>query len=279
MTDPAEIAGQGAQTEVAAEQGAASGAEVQEQPQDPIRALFNRVKGVFGSGGESEQDASGVDPEAKADEGATEEKPQAAIPEDERIRREAQRLADQEIAKREWTRAVAQADRGDTSALREMAEKGDGRAQRELAKRGETFELGEARAKELQEAEAEQASGQVLQAIGREFDSATVLPLMTALPEAARAAAQKAFEDAGGGLNGRKALVEKALALYEKHVTEQADESFLDRMGKDQALRKRVMAKIRGSDDFDEPDLIAAASAGGKQSMDDWLREAAGFPR
>lgn len=269
--DAGEVAGQveaPASSEVAAEQGAPSGAEGQEQ--GGIGGWFRRFLGG-GTPDAAEEPVSGADQEAEPGEATT---PTSGREEtvEQKAQRLAQSIADQEIAKREWTRAVSAADRGDTSLLREMAERGHGPAQRELAKRGETFELGEARAKELRDQEAHEGTGQTLAGIAQVFDTATIKPLLDALPAAAKDDALDAFKKAGGGIDGREALVTTALKVYAKSIREASDDDVLKRIDEDDVFRKKVMAKLRGLEDFEEPDLIGAVSSSGREDADAFVR-------
>lgn len=187
---------------------------------------------------------------------------------DERVNAEANRRE----AKRQWEGALEAADAGDTRQLRVMAARGHGPAQRELARRGETYELGEARAAELeQQASAEAAVGEY-KAIGNLHDKHTLEPLLAGLPEAERGkviAAGDAFTD---GFQNRQAIVEAAVKAHQRLAVDKAK----DELRKDPVFRKEVLIGFRGTPEHQEPDLIEAVAASGATDMDSRIRQAAG---
>ena len=107
------------------------------------------------------------------------------------------------------------------------------------------------------------------------YDQSTLDPLVGALPEPERAAL---LSDAPTGMEGRKALVEKAVASIKAQGAREAEA----RLRKSAAFRKQVLADWRrglhGDDDApDEPELVSGAGTNGHRggpSMNDWLRSA-----
>jgi hypothetical protein len=260
------------QQEVAGQEAAPSG---QEQREEGIGSWF---RGLFdrGARGQAQEPVSDSEPESAPEGDATAEQPAQPQADPEAVRREAQRIADQEFAKREWTWAEKRAQAGDLEPLREMAEKGHGPAQRKLAELGETYELGQARAAELrQQQEAESFNG-TMRTVAQTFDEVTIKPLFDGVPQALKDEALEAFNKAGGGMDGRQAIVTTVMKSYPKHLREQFENESLERIQKDDVYRKKVMAVLRGSPEFDEPDMVAAVSAGERDDMNAVLRQAFG---
>ena len=103
------------------------------------------------------------------------------------------------------------------------------------------------------------------------YDQSTLDPLVGALPEAERGAL---LQDAPTGMEGRKALVEKAVAAIKAQGAREAEA----RLRKSAAFRKQVLADWRrgahGDDDApEEPELVSGTNghrSGG--DMNSWLR-------
>jgi hypothetical protein len=106
------------------------------------------------------------------------------------------------------------------------------------------------------------------------YDQSTLDPLVSALPEAERGAL---LSDAPTGMEGRKALVEKAVQAIKAQGAREAEA----KLRKSAAFRKQVLADWRrgahGEDDSpDEPELVASGVGTnghrGGPTMNDWLR-------
>jgi hypothetical protein len=103
------------------------------------------------------------------------------------------------------------------------------------------------------------------------YDQSTLDPLVSSLPEAERGAL---LQDAPTGMEGRKALVEKAVQAIKAQGAREAEA----RLRKSAAFRKQVLADWRrglhGEEDApDEPELVGGTN--GHRSgptMNDWLR-------
>ena len=103
------------------------------------------------------------------------------------------------------------------------------------------------------------------------YDQSTLDPLVASLPEAERGAL---LSDAPTGMEGRKALVEKAVTAIKAQGAREAEA----RLRKSATFRKQVLADWRrglhGEEDSpDEPELVSGTNGHrGGPSMNDWLR-------
>lgn len=106
------------------------------------------------------------------------------------------------------------------------------------------------------------------------YDQSTLDPLVSSLPEPERAAL---LQDAPTGMEGRKALVEKAVSAIKAQGAREAEA----KLRKSAAFRKQVLADwrrgVHGEDDSpEEPELVASGvGTNGHRSgptMNDWLR-------
>lgn len=274
--DAGEIADdQGQPTEVAAEQGAASGAEVQEQSQPGwVQRLFGGLLGGE-KGDQPEQDASGTDPEA-GDAKPTTEATQAPTDDAERTRREEQSRTDRALAQQAWNTAVEDAESGNLARIRRLAAQNHGPAKKWLADHGETFELGEAEAERIRQDGDGEAASQVIQSITSSIDQSVFAPLWKTVPESGHKELREAFQKAADPMKGREAIVTTAFKLHEKHVREQFENELPERIKSDPVLRKKVFSAVRDMPEFDEPDLIQAAGGTGNVDPNEWLRSLAG---
>jgi hypothetical protein len=139
-----------------------------------------------------------------------------------------------------------------------------------------------ARYKEQQEQQNVQAGavGNAIAALSRQFDDATVTPLMQALKD--EATRNKVLEGAGHGLPGRKEIVTRAIDTLKKSAY---DEGFAK--GKAEAekslrrssssLRKELLAELRAEED--EPELAPGnGRSNGIADFDpnEWMRASLG---
>ena len=104
------------------------------------------------------------------------------------------------------------------------------------------------------------------------YDQSTLDPLVSSLPEPERAAL---LQDAPTGMEGRKALVEKAVTAIKAQGAREAEA----KLRKSAAFRKQVLADwrrgVHGDEDQpDEPELVAGTNGhrSGGPTMNDWLR-------
>lgn len=139
-----------------------------------------------------------------------------------------------------------------------------------------------ARLKEQQEAAQQQGNSvfTALQSISRQFDDATVKPLMDALPS--DEVRNEMLKDSGHGIPGRKEIVTRAIERLKKLAYEEGftkgKESAGKSLRKSSAFRKEILAELRGSDEEDEPDVALANGSvdGSSFDMNDWMRSVTG---
>lgn len=133
------------------------------------------------------------------------------------------------------------------------------------------------------ERQAEQAQvqdqqlGQVFQDIGSQFDSVTLQPIYDALPPAEQQRIM-AIEGAGVGMDGRRLVTTEALKALEKHWRAEGERNAEQKLRKNPAFRKQVLAETRTSGD--EPDLLPAGSSQGEHNDDinNFFRRQVGLP-
>lgn len=106
--------------------------------------------------------------------------------------------------------------------------------------------------------------------VGLEHDKHSIDPLMEQLPVAERERIMK-LEGAGKGLAGRKLVVQEALKSLEKHWKVEGEREAQDRLRRNPAFRKQVLAEGRGS--LLEPELLpAVGSSAADRKVSDILR-------
>jgi hypothetical protein len=127
---------------------------------------------------------------------------------------------------------------------------------------------------------AEQNIQSVFSSIGVEHDRVSIDPLMQAVPEAERTRIL-GLEGAGRGLDGRKLIVTEALKSMEKHWRAEGAKDAEERLRKNPAFRKQILAEVRGQSL--EPELLpSGAPSNGSSSSDqvnDMLRRQLGIHR
>jgi len=114
---------------------------------------------------------------------------------------------------------------------------------------------------ERKEEEAQLSGFQVqsfLQNLGVEHDRVSIDPLFLALPKEEQQRIQN-LPNAGQGLAGRKLVVTETLKALEKHWRAEGERAAADKLRRNQAFRKQLLAEARG--ESVEPDLIPAFSA------------------
>ena len=110
-----------------------------------------------------------------------------------------------------------------------------------------------------QERQAEQVQAQsagvaeFFSGVGSQHDRVAIDPVMEALPLSERQRIMS-IQGAGQGLEGRKLVVTEALRALEKHWKEQGERVAEDRLRRNSAFRKQVLAESRGS--AVEPELL-----------------------
>jgi hypothetical protein len=116
--------------------------------------------------------------------------------------------------------------------------------------------------------------------IGLEHDRVSIDPLVLSLPEPERARIL-GLEGAGRGLDGRKLIVTEALKSMEKHWRAEGAKDAEERLRKNPAFRKQILAEVRGQ--YPEPELLpsGAPSTGSSSSdqVNDMLRRQLGIHR
>lgn len=111
---------------------------------------------------------------------------------------------------------------------------------------------------------------QWLAGIGAEHDKVSIDPIFLALPETERDRIRK-IEGAGVGLDGRKLVVNETLKSLEKHWRAEGAREAEQRLRRNAAFRKQVLAEARGQ--AVEPDLLPALTASeADQTVSDRLR-------
>jgi len=117
-------------------------------------------------------------------------------------------------------------------------------------------------AEEERKAEKQNEGNQALQDflgnIGVEHDKISIDPLFLALPKAEQERIRK-IDGAGTGLVGRKLVVDEALQALEKHWRAEGAKDAEQRLRRNQAFRKQLLAEARGQ--TVEPDLLPPISA------------------
>jgi hypothetical protein len=114
---------------------------------------------------------------------------------------------------------------------------------------------------ERKEEEAQVSGIQVqsfLQNIGVEHDRVSIDPLFLALPKEEQQRIQN-LPMAGQGLAGRKLVVTETLKALEKHWKAEGAKDAENKLRRNQAFRKQVLAESRGQ--IADPDLLPAVSA------------------
>jgi hypothetical protein len=117
----------------------------------------------------------------------------------------------------------------------------------------------------------------LLGSIGAEHDRHTIDPVMTALPEAEQKRIL-AIEGAGVGLPGRKLVVSEALKSLEKHWRAEGAKDAEERLRKNAAFRKQILAEARGQ--YSEPEVLpSGAPSQGRNGdvINDMLRRQLGL--
>jgi hypothetical protein len=155
------------------------------------------------------------------------------------------------------------------------------RRQREAAQQERTLRQQDptayARLKEQQEAQAASATSltNALQTLSRQFDDATVTPLMQAL--ASDDIRNEVLKDAGHGLPGRKEIVTRALKALKKAAYDEGlakgKETAQKSLRRSSAFRKELLSELRGEED--EPEVAlgnGTAGSGEDWDMNDWMR-------
>lgn len=124
------------------------------------------------------------------------------------------------------------------------------------------------------EAEQTQASDQGLAQffanVGTSHDRVAIDPLMELLPTSERERIMK-IQGAGLGLDGRKLVVSEALKALEKHWKNEGEQEAQNRLRRNSAFRKQILAESRGL--ITEPELLPAAGPSAtSQKVSDLLR-------
>jgi len=131
------------------------------------------------------------------------------------------------------------------------------RARREL-RDTDPWQYAEQERKEEEAAQGNFHVTQFLQNVGVEHDRVAIDPLFLALPKAEQERIQK-MEGAGRGLQGRKLVVDESLKALEKHWRAEGARDAEQRLRRNQAFRKQLLAEARGQ--ATDPDLLPAVSA------------------
>src|SRR5215831_3530894 len=118
--------------------------------------------------------------------------------------------------------------------------------------------------------EQDQGIQTFFQNVGSQHDRIAIDPLMEALPLDERQRIMK-IEGAGRGLDGRKLVVSEALKSLEKHWKAEGEKQAEEKLRRNQAFRKQILAESRGQ--VVEPELLPAYSgSAADQKVSDILR-------
>jgi hypothetical protein len=182
--------------------------------------------------------------------------------------------APQPLTEQELDRRVqAETDRREAKRKRDQAEQErkdrEAQIERKLDPRSPDFDPyggAEDRDKLKQQEQADQSFSGFLQSVSKEHDSATLDPVMAALPETER---QRILwlEGAGVGLEGRKLIMAEGLKALEKHWKAQGRREAEESLDQNPSLRKRLFHEFRG--EVEEPELVPGnGAATGDKFMD-----------
>jgi len=107
--------------------------------------------------------------------------------------------------------------------------------------------------------------------VGTQHDRIAIDPLMEALPQSERQRIMN-IDGAGRGLDGRKLVVSEALKSLEKHWKAEGEKAAENRLRRNQAFRKQILAEARGQ--VIEPELLPAySSSSADKKVADILRD------
>jgi hypothetical protein len=149
----------------------------------------------------------------------------------------------------------AEADRRDAKRLREHQD-----AERRRLRREDPFAYAEQDEQHEQQQQSAQQFGNQIATIAGSIDRAVLDPLLERVPDKVRA---KLFEDPtmGVGLEGRKALVTKALSELERDWKAQGRAEASEKLLDDPIHQKKVLARVRGEPDYEEPENVPGTPA------------------
>jgi hypothetical protein len=158
-------------------------------------------------------------------------------------------------------RIQAETDRREAKRQREQQ-----LAERKRLRDEDPWKYAEEERKAEQAAVSDQSMMQLFASIGVEHDKVTIDPVFQKLPEADRERILK-MEGAGHGLEGRALLVNETLKALEKHWRTQGEKDAEQKLRRNPAFRKQVLAESRGQ--YTEPELLPSGPAGNGRSSDD----------
>lgn len=178
-------------------------------------------------------------------------------------------LTEQELDRR----VQAETDRREAKRQRDRAEQErkdrEAQIERKLDPRSPDFDPyggAEERDKLKQQERADQSFSGFLQSVSKEHDSATLDPVMAALPEPERNRILQ-LEGAGVGLEGRKLIMAEGLKALEKHWKAVGRREAEESLDQNPSLRKRLFHEFRG--EVEEPELVPGnGAATGDKFMD-----------
>lgn len=149
----------------------------------------------------------------------------------------------------------SEADRRDAKRQREQRD-----AERARLRREDPFAYAEQDEQTEQQAKAAEAFGSQIATVASSLDRAILDPILERIPEKARA---KLFEDpnAGVGIDGRRALTMKAIETIEREAVARGRAEAADKLLDDPIHVKKVLARVRGEDFYEEADLAPGTPA------------------
>jgi hypothetical protein len=165
-----------------------------------------------------------------------------------------------------------ESDRRDAKRQRETQD-----AERRRLRKEDPYAYAEGDELHEQQAQAAAQFGNQIATVASSIDRAVLDPLLERVPEKLRG---KLFEDpnAGVGLDGRKALVVKALDQLKREWTAEGRAAAADALLDDPIHQKKVLARVRGEPDYEEPDNVqGSATKSNGRDVSAILRESLGY--
>jgi hypothetical protein len=211
-------------------------------------------------GGRSAAPASDADPETDAEQAAEPDqgKDAAAQP-------DALTLTQDELDRR----VQAEVDRREAKRQREQRE-----AEKRRLRKEDPYAYAELEEQEEAQQQTTQQFEQHIATIASAFDAEVLNPLTAAVPDA-ELQRILALENAGVGLEGRRLVVAESLKALEKHWRTEGAKDAEQKLRKNPAVRKELLAELRGISD--EPDLAPAEAPTRTRDVNAILRQSLGI--
>lgn len=194
-------------------------------------------------------------------------------------------LTEEELQQRIQRAAQAEADRRDAKRQQEAEQRRQLEERRRL-RREDPFQYAQNDEETEQALLKQQADAQeklaermaLLGQAGSQYDRAILDPIVAAVPEAERKRILS-LDNAGLGLEGRKLLASESLKALEAHWKAQGAREAEQKLRRNPAFRKQVLAELRGQ--HPEPELLLGTPDGNghDDNVSDILRASIGYQR